>query len=249
MLTNHHGPADDTTRPQRDTAPLFSELAGPYERFTRVLDEPGGRLARWLEAYLPGGGRALDAGCGTGRWSVALAERYDEVLAIDAAPAMIEIAERERSGPTIRYQVRDIRSLTPEDDGLFDAVVVFSCLVHVGEPAPLLELLRRVVAPGGVLLIIEPQRPPTWGSEGWQADFAFGQARALYDRTGDVTDATAALAAILSPSWLRISEISVPMTADRFAEEYTAALPGAVVERSGGEFGVFTVAWRAPAAG
>ncbi|MGK5531048.1 class I SAM-dependent methyltransferase [Streptomyces sp. URMC 129] len=244
---NDHPAADGGARPTRDTAMLFSELAGPYERFTRVLDQPGGHLARWLEAHLTGGARALDAGCGTGRWSVALAERYDEVVAVDAAPAMIEIAGRERSRPNIRYQVRDIMSLTPERDGLFDAVVVFSCLVHVGEPAPLLALLRRVVAPGGVLLIIEPQRPPTWGRPGWQADFAFGQARAVYDSTGDVADAVAALEAILSPSWLRISEISVPMTADRFTEEYAAALPGAVVERGGGEFGVFTVSWRAPA--
>jgi hypothetical protein len=36
---------------------------------------------------------------------------------------MIEVAERERSRPNIRYQIRDVMSLTPERDGRFDLVL------------------------------------------------------------------------------------------------------------------------------
>ncbi|WP_059007788.1 class I SAM-dependent methyltransferase [Streptomyces specialis] len=239
--------SDETARrTSLDTAKLFNEVAEPYERFTRLLDRPGGEIDTWLSGHIGTGHRALDVGCGTGRWSTALATRYDEVLAIDAAPRMIEIAERERPRPNIRFRVRDAMTLTPREDGVFDVVLVFSCVMHVGDAGPLLAVLRRMVAPGGKLLIIEPERPPMWGDEGWQTDFAFGRARDLYEATGDVDAAVATLQAILSPSWLKISRISVPLTPDRFAEEYLRALPGAVVERGGDVFGIFMLSWRAP---
>lgn len=237
----------ETRRPPRETANLFSDLAEPYERFTRMLGRPTAPVTRWLEDNLGTGHRALDVGCGTGRNTVLLAGRYDEVLGIDAAPGMIEFAAKERACPNVRYEVRDLFELTPGQDGLFDAVLAFSFVLHVGTPDIVLPHLRTLVAPGGRLVIVEPQRPPTWGEKGWQTDLAFMSARAAFDASGDLDDAISALRLVLSPNWLRISQLSVPPTRAEFFEHYAAALPGVEVDEGGDSLGYFTASWRAPA--
>ncbi len=176
-----------------------------------------------------------------------LADRYDDVVGVDAAPAMIEIAERDRSSPNIRYQTRDVLSLTPEHEGRFDLVLAFSCVRHVGPPELVLGHLRRLVAKGGTLLIIESMWYPTWGSRDWQVSYAFRRARAVWEATGDIDDVTTTLQLALSPTWLEISEISVPSTREDFIREYSAALPGVAIEEGYDILGVGVVAasWRA----
>ena len=75
-------------RPPRDTASFFNDFASLYDRFTRGLDAPELPVNRWLEGRLGSGRRALDVGCGAGRYTILLAGRYDEVVGVDAAPAM-----------------------------------------------------------------------------------------------------------------------------------------------------------------
>ena len=176
-----------------------------------------------------------------------LADHYEDVVGVDAAPAMIEIAERDRSRPNIRYQNRDVLHLTPEHDGRFDLVLAFSCVLHVGPPDLVLGHFRRLVAKGGTLLIIEAMGHPTWGSRDWQVDFAFRAARAAWDATGDIDDVAAALQLMLSPTWLEVSGISVPLAREDFLREYSAALPGATVEEGYDILGIgaFMVSWRA----
>lgn len=234
-------------RPPRKTAALFSSLAEPYEQFTSTLGLPTAPIARWMEGNLGTGRRALDIGCGTGRNTVLLAERYDEVLGIDAAPGMIEFSAAERACPNVRYEVRDLFELTPGRDGQFDMVLAFSFVLHVGTPETVLPHLRTLVAPGGRLVIVEPQRPPTWGEKGWQTDLAFMSARAAFETSGDLDAAIAALRLVLSPDWLQISQLSVPPTRAEFFEQCAAALPGVELGEGGDSLGYFTASWRAQA--
>lgn len=236
----------ETKRPPRETAALFSDLAVPYDQFTRTLGMPNAPVTRWMEENLGTGRRALDIGCGTGRYTVMLAERYDEALGVDGAPGMIEFATKERARPNASYEVRDVFGVTPETHGQFDLVLAFSFVLHVGTPEVVLPHLRKLVAPGGRLLIVEPQRPPTWGEKGWQADLAFMSARAAYGATRDLDDAITALKLVLSPEWMQISEVSAPPTHEEFFEKYAAALPGAVVDEGGELLGFFTASWQAP---
>ena len=61
----------------------FDRLAADYDRFASL--EPG-RIRGWLEKQLPARGhRALDAGCGAGCHTQALAERFDEVVGVDVS--------------------------------------------------------------------------------------------------------------------------------------------------------------------
>ncbi len=62
-------------------------------------------LLDWLPADLTGK-RLLDAGCGTGALAVEAARRGAEVVAIDVAPTLIEIA-RERTPTDLGARIHD----------------------------------------------------------------------------------------------------------------------------------------------
>lgn len=236
-----------TSGPPRDTARLFNDFASLYDRFARGMDASRAPANCWLNRHLGSGRRALDVGCGVGRYTVMLADCYDDVVGIDVAPAMIEIAERDRARPNIRYQIRDVLSLTPEQDGRFDLVLAISCVVHVGPPKLVLDHLRSLVAKGGKLLLLEPMWHPGWGSRDWQVDFAFRAARAAWDATGDTDDVATVLQLVLSPRWREMMGISVPLAREDFLREYSAALPEVIIEEGSDLFGLgfFAVSWRA----
>ncbi|MCU1428426.1 MAG: Methyltransferase domain, partial [Actinomycetia bacterium] len=113
--------------------PWFNELAaflGPaYLRnaFTKGTEQEVGFLVEALG--LEPGMRVLDAGCGPGRHSIALAARGMEVVGIDLSPDFIALARKSVPAGTLSatFEVMDVRDLA--FDGEFDAVV---CLCQGG---------------------------------------------------------------------------------------------------------------------
>ena len=84
-------------------------------------------LLSWLPADMTGL-RLLDAGCGTGALAVEAAQRGAEVVAIDVAGSLVDIArERAPTGTTIDWRVGDM--LDPAL-GPFDHVVAMDSLIH-----------------------------------------------------------------------------------------------------------------------
>jgi ubiquinone/menaquinone biosynthesis C-methylase UbiE len=98
------------------------------------------------------GRRILDAGCGTGAVSVTLRDRGAIVAGFDRSEKMVEIA-RQRLGADIDLRVADIASPLPYPDGAFDDVIAALVLHYLEDwKAPLAEL-RRVLTPGGRLIV------------------------------------------------------------------------------------------------
>lgn len=98
------------------------------------------------------GRRVLDAGCGSGPLSEALRARGAIVTGFDSSPVMVELARR-RLGENADLRVADISLPLPFADGAFDDVVVSLVLHYLRDwTAPLAEL-RRVLKPGGRLLL------------------------------------------------------------------------------------------------
>ncbi len=96
----------------------------------------------------------LEIGCGTGAFSRLLAQRTDEIIAIDLSPKMIEVAKK-LSGdyPNINFQITDILQWEfPIQQ--FDAVVAIATFHHL----PIEELLVKLKAtlkPGGKLVVLD----------------------------------------------------------------------------------------------
>jgi len=77
--------------------------------------------------------RVLDAGCGTGRVAVRLAELGYDVVGCDADPAMVEVARRD--APELDWRVADLAGL--DLGSTFDAVVLAGNIFPLLEPGTL----------------------------------------------------------------------------------------------------------------
>ncbi|GEM35220.1 methyltransferase [Nocardia neocaledoniensis NBRC 108232] len=98
------------------------------------------------------GRRILDAGCCSGALSAALRERGADVTGIDASAGMLEQA-RMRLGADADLRVGDLADPLPFADDTFDDIVASLVLHYLRDWVPTLGELRRVLKPGGRLLV------------------------------------------------------------------------------------------------
>ena len=94
----------------------------------------------------------LDAGCGSGPLMEALRSKDASVSGFDLSPAMVELA-RERLGEDADLKVADLGAPLPYPDDAFDRVVASLSLHYVKDWASALAELRRVLKPGGRLIV------------------------------------------------------------------------------------------------
>jgi SAM-dependent methyltransferase len=147
--------------PENSTAPAGQGVANDYDAFAEAYAAE--TESNLLNAYytrpalldLAGdvaGRRILDVGCGAGPLAAALRERGAVVTGLDSSAKMLELA-RTRLGEDADLHLADLSSALPFPDGAFDDVVAALVLHYLEDwTAPLAEL-RRVLAPGGRLLI------------------------------------------------------------------------------------------------
>jgi ubiquinone/menaquinone biosynthesis C-methylase UbiE len=110
--------------------------------------------------------RVLDVGCGTGALLMKLARRGDLVLCgVEPVPEMLAVARR-KLPDTVSLQQAWAEEI-PHPSEKFDVVVCSSIFHYIREPAKALLEMRRVLKPGGVLVLTD-----------WCRDFVLGK---LYD--------------------------------------------------------------------
>ena len=115
--------------------------------------------------HLRAGMRLLDLGCGPGSITIGLAEAVapGEVVGIDAQPAQVERARAlaaERRIPNVTFEVADAYDL-PFPDRSFDAAFMHVILMHLTEPVRALAEVRRLLRPGGVFGVRDPDMGST----------------------------------------------------------------------------------------
>jgi SAM-dependent methyltransferase len=105
------------------------------------------------------GSHLLDAGCGTGQWALAFAQRGIRVTAVDASPAMIARArEHEAANPgqiPVEWRVGDL-SRAPEPFAIYHAIHCRAALHFLPDLPGALKEFRRILRPGGRLLASVP---------------------------------------------------------------------------------------------
>ena len=120
-----------------------------YERFM------GRWSAQMAEPFLTfagikSGQRVLDAGCGTGTITLAIAQRGCNVVGVDPSDAYLAGARHRRSHHAISYEHGDAQSLAYETAS-FDAAVSFLAIDLIPDPGKAAAEMRRVTRPGGVV--------------------------------------------------------------------------------------------------
>jgi SAM-dependent methyltransferase len=100
----------------------------------------------------PRGGTCVEVGCGFGRMTAPLAERFDRVVALDVSPRMLELARRAVSAPNVEFVLVSGSVLEPVAGGAADALVCYLVLQHLPRRQLVSAYLRefaRVLAPQG----------------------------------------------------------------------------------------------------
>jgi len=104
---------------------------------------------------------------------------FDPTLSLEQPrPAGFHLINEIR-GSSVEWRGMSIYDLDPEVIGTFDLVVVGSLLVHLRDPVRALDAVRRVVAPGGRLLLIDYIHPPV---------NVLGRGRPLFELRGEGSD-------------------------------------------------------------
>ena len=133
-------------------------FGGPARETSRHLIDAGYVIS--LLGLAPGcSTRVCELGCGPGWLSLFLARAGADVVGLDLAPAMIEIASARRDADgvgTADFRVADMESLPEDLVGGFDACVFYEALHHSPDAAGALVQARRILRPEGVLLLVEP---------------------------------------------------------------------------------------------
>jgi ubiquinone/menaquinone biosynthesis C-methylase UbiE len=97
--------------------------------------------------------RILDLGCGTGRFSQGLATRFDaDVVGVDPSRKMLAIAREKPHEPRVRYAEGRAEAI-PLEAGSVDMVFTSMTFHHFTDRALAASECRRVLRPGGALLV------------------------------------------------------------------------------------------------
>lgn len=157
--------------------PAFEALAADYDRtFTTSTIGTAMRRAVWrhLDHCFAAGDRVLELGCGTGEDALHLAQRGVSIVAVDAAPAMVEATHRKAAAAGLATHI-EARTLTIEHlhtlpatgrtDAYFDgAFSNFGALNCVAALPPVAAALAARLRPEARLLlcVMGPLVPWEW---------------------------------------------------------------------------------------
>jgi demethylmenaquinone methyltransferase/2-methoxy-6-polyprenyl-1,4-benzoquinol methylase len=142
---------------------MFASIAGAYDLNNRL--HSFGRDRAWRRktvrlAQVSPGEHVLDVACGTGELTRAFAAMTtaERVVGLDYTKEMLDIARAKRDKIGVEYTQGDAM-LLPFPDASFDVVSIAFGIRNVQEPAKAVAEFRRVLKPGGRLLILEFSRP------------------------------------------------------------------------------------------
>jgi ubiquinone/menaquinone biosynthesis C-methylase UbiE len=173
-----HPPADDQAAVDRYFDTASSYWSDVYEGtglqglvYRRRMET----VLSWVrEGGLAGSGPVLDAGCGAGLMSIALAREQFDVVATDSSSEMVALcaqrAAAEGVADRVAVQRADAQRL-PFSDGQFSLVVALGLLPWLSDPQAAVTELGRVLVGGGWLIVtadnerrlnrlIEPRESP-----------------------------------------------------------------------------------------
>ena len=166
-----------------------------------------------VDAALRAGGRVADVGCGAGWSSIGMAAGYPDVHVdgYDVDPPSVEQARRsaERSGVVdrVRFEVADVGTLAL--DGRYDLVTAFECVHDLPDPVAVLAAMRRMVRPGGTVLVVDERVAEEFTAPGDEVErLMYG-----YSLTCCLPDALSSRPSAATGTVMR------PATLDRYARE------------------------------
>jgi ArsR family transcriptional regulator len=138
---------------------FFDRHARQWEDLARTL-LPAPEYRESLLSRIPGGKNVVEIGFGAGGLLPALAARAATVIGVDHSPAMLEEARRrlaEEHVSGVELRLGEMTHL-PLPDRFADCAVLNMVLHHAADPPAVLAEIRRILAPGGILVLADLAR-------------------------------------------------------------------------------------------
>jgi 2-polyprenyl-3-methyl-5-hydroxy-6-metoxy-1,4-benzoquinol methylase len=123
-----------------------------------------------VDAVLRNGGRAADIGCGDGWSSIGIARAYPTATVdgydvdADSVDAARGNAAAEGLDDRVRFTLVDASSVPKSGD--YDLVTAFECIHDLPDPVGVLRSVRRMVKPGGTVLVMDERVPDAFTGSG-----------------------------------------------------------------------------------
>jgi SAM-dependent methyltransferase len=117
-----------------------------------------------IQAKLEAGATVADVGCGHGASTVIMASAYPKsrFFGFDNHAASIKRAQEEAAEAGLEGRViYDVAGATNFPGSDYDLIAFFDCLHDMGDPVGALRHAREVIAPDGVVLLVEPMAGDT----------------------------------------------------------------------------------------
>lgn len=143
----------------------YNEAASKYENVFDIMYFKIYDAITWkyLEPYIPSSSNALilDAGGGTGRWSIRIAKKGCRVVLLDASEGMLNVAKEKVIKEGLQHRISiekgDIRKLN-YPDATFDMVLCEHALFLLDEPNVAIKEFGRVLKKGAPLVVSAQNR-------------------------------------------------------------------------------------------
>jgi SAM-dependent methyltransferase len=151
------------------------DAAAASDRVDEYVGDPATARAE-LEGFFgrlgddPPGGTCVEVGCGPGRMTCVLAERFDRVVAVDVSEGMLERARAAVTAANVDFRLVAGDRLDSIEDSIADTLVCYLVLQHLPERSVVLRYLKefaRVLSPTGSAFVQVPVlrdglRPRVW---------------------------------------------------------------------------------------
>lgn len=149
-----------------------------WEQIPKHRHGPHGRFDDLASGFVGAAGSVLDLGCGDGSRFAALASSGARLYGVDRSPLALERAAHrvEAEGiESVELRAVGADERIPIDDNAVERVWCCGVLEHVVDTQIVLSEIRRVLVPGGELLVVTPNHPPLLrlrlALRGWERHF------------------------------------------------------------------------------
>jgi ubiquinone/menaquinone biosynthesis C-methylase UbiE len=146
-------------QPDPAAAPQVLPTREGYDVWASIYDDEDNPLIRMEEpevTRLLGEVEGLDIadiGCGTGRWTLKLAEAGARLTGLDFSDAMLVKARAKPGAAAVRFIHHDLSLPMPLPDATFDRVVCSLVLEHIVDLRLLFAEMRRICRPNGFVVV------------------------------------------------------------------------------------------------
>ncbi len=130
---------------------LYSQVVDPeYEQEREGRGQNFLRILKFIEKLRPLKGRLLDVGCATGIFLELARDRGWEVKGVEPSSWAVSVA-RSKKLDVVQGDFEQV-----EFTSLFDVITMIDLIEHVANPMSLVEKAKKVLKPGGLLVVVTP---------------------------------------------------------------------------------------------